>query len=93
MDKELRSRLAATATSDPADYSWSSSESRWRSFVYALTGIAWMLRFQANTRIMGAATVAVLIAGWQADIDALRWAVSDSRGSTGLDRRVHQRGD
>jgi len=74
-DKKLRQRLAATANSDPADYSWSTSESRWRSVAYALTGIAWMLRFQANTRIMSAATVAVLIAGWQAEIDAMRWAV------------------
>lgn len=34
-----------------------------------------MLRFQTNTRIMGAATVALLIAGWWTGIDTLRWAV------------------
>ena len=75
MDKELRRRLQATATTDPADYSWSGSESRWRSFAYALAGMAYMLRFQTNTRIMSAATVAVLITGWWTGIDALRWAV------------------
>ena len=75
MDKQLRRRLAATANTDPADYSWSSSESRWRSFAYALAGIAYMLRIQTNTRIIGAATVAVMIAGWWTEIDALRWAV------------------
>ena len=75
MDKELQQRLAATANNDPAKYSWRSSDSRWRSFIFALAGVAWMLRFQTNTRVMGAATVIVLIAGWQADIDALHWAV------------------
>lgn len=75
MDKELRRRLEATANTDPAKYSWSASETRWRSFIYALAGIAHMLRFQTNTRIMGAATVAVVIAGWWTEIDALRWAV------------------
>ncbi|MYD11557.1 MAG: diacylglycerol kinase family protein [Chloroflexi bacterium] len=75
MDSELRQRLAATADADPAQHSWSSSESRWRSFTYALAGIVYMLRFQANTRIMAAATVALLIAAWQADIDAPGWAV------------------
>jgi diacylglycerol kinase len=42
---------------------------------YALAGISYMLRSQTNTRIMGAATVAVLIAGCWIGIDALRWAV------------------
>lgn len=75
MDKQLRRRLEATANSDPAEYSWSESESRWRSFAYALAGIVYMLRFQPNTRIMAAATVAVFLAGWWVEIDALRWAV------------------
>ena len=75
MDKRLRRRLEATANSDPAEHSWSVSESRWRSFTYALAGIVYMLRFQPNTRIMAAATVAVFLAGWLAEIDALRWAV------------------
>lgn len=75
MDKELRRRLKAAANTDPADYSWSGSESRWQSFAYALAGIAHMLRFQTNTRIMGAATVAVLFTGFWTGIDALRWAV------------------
>lgn len=75
MDEELRRRLKTTANADPADYSWSCSDSRWRSFAYALAGITHMLRFQTNTRIMGAATVAVLIAGFWTGIDALRWAI------------------
>lgn len=75
MDKELRQRLAATANADAAKHSWSRSDSRWRSFAFALAGIVYMLRSQVNTRIMGAASAVVLLAGWQAEIDALRWAV------------------
>lgn len=75
MDKELRRQQHKTANTNPADYSWSSSQSRWRSFVFAWAGIAYMLRFQMNTRIMGVATAAVLIAGCWTGIDALRWAV------------------
>lgn len=75
MAKQLRRRLEATANADPAKYSWSKSESRRRSFAYALAGLAWMLRFQPNTRIMGAATAMVVLAGCWVGIDALRWAV------------------
>ena len=75
MDEELRRRLHKTANTNPAEYSWSSSRSRWRSFVYAWAGIVYMLRFQKNTRIMGAATAAVILSGSWAGIDALRWAV------------------
>lgn len=75
MDKRLRRRLRATANTDPADFSWTGSESRWRSFAYALAGIGYMLRSQTNTRIMGTATIAVLIAGCWIGIDALRWAI------------------
>ncbi len=75
MDKRLLRRLRATANVKPVDYSWASSESRWRSFAYALAGIGYMLRSQANTRIMGAATVAVLIAGCWTGLDALRWSI------------------
>ena len=74
MDEELRRRLRATAETDPADFRWAGGESRWRSFTYALAGIAYVLRTQANTRIMGAATIAVVIAGWWAGIGALHWA-------------------
>lgn len=75
MAKQARRRLQAAANTDPADYSWTSSESRWRSFLYALAGIAHMLRFQPNTRIMVAATGAVLIAGWWVEIGASSWAI------------------
>ncbi len=75
MDEELRRRRHATANTNPSEYSWSTSQSRWRSLAYAWSGIAYMLRFQKNTRIMGAATAAVLIAGCWTGIDALRWAV------------------
>ena len=75
MDKPQRRQLNPTANTDPGEYSWTTSESRWHSFGYALAGITYMLRYQSNTRIMGAATVAVLIIGWWTGIDALRWAV------------------
>ncbi len=75
MDEELRRRLQATANAEPADYSWAGSESRWRSFTYALAGIVYVLRTQTNTRIMSAATIAVVVAGWWVGIDGLRWAV------------------
>ena len=71
----MRRRLKSTANTDPTDYSWSRGQSRWRSFAFALAGCAYMLRYQKNTRIMAAATAAVLIAGWWLGIDALRWAV------------------
>lgn len=75
MDKQIWRRPQATANTDPAEYSWSISRSRWRSLGYALSGIVYMLRFQKNTRIMSAASGVVIVIGWWAGLDSLRWAV------------------
>ena len=75
MDSDAQRGQKAAGSADPAEYSWSSSQSRWSSFNFALAGIVHMARYQKNTRIMGPATAAVILAGWWAGIDAMRWAV------------------
>ncbi len=75
MIKALWSQLREVAAIDPAQHSWSTSDSRLRSFGYALAGCAHMLHHQKNTRIMVAATVTVFAAGWWIRIDTMQWSI------------------
>ena len=75
MTRGLWNQLREAAEINPAEHSWSTSDSRLRSFGYALAGCAHMLHHQKNTRIMTAATLAVVAAGWWIGIDAMQWSI------------------
>ena len=51
------------------------SVNRISSFRYALSGCAYMLRYQKNTRIMSASTIAVVVVGLWLGIGAMDWAL------------------
>lgn len=72
--KQVGRRRRSETLMDPAALSYKSSSSRWQSFSFALSGCAYMLRRQKNTRIMTLVTCAVLGTGWCLGIDADSWA-------------------
>ncbi len=67
--------VAETLGTDPRDYSPVISDSRWASFRYALSGWAYMLRYQKNTRLQAAASAIVLLVGLWLEITPGEWAV------------------
>ncbi len=71
----MREKNARTHRTDPAHYSPIVSGSRAESFRYALSGWAYMLRYQKNTRIQAAATLLVIAFGLWLGLAPLEWAV------------------
>lgn len=67
-------QLRGSAQMDPAHYSATTSRNRLRSFGYALSGCAYMLRYQKNTRILLAATLAVPAVSLWLGIETDDWA-------------------
>ncbi|MCY3779145.1 MAG: diacylglycerol kinase family protein [Chloroflexi bacterium] len=70
----MERRQQSVTLKDPAAFSTKASSSRLQSFSFALSGCAYMLRHQKNTRIMTLVTCAVLGTGWWLGIDADSWA-------------------
>ena len=69
--KRLFDALTSTMRINPNHYSaLSNSPNRAQSLGYALAGWLYMLRHQKNTRIMGAATVAVMALALLLQVDA-----------------------
>ncbi len=60
---------------NPEMYSPVVSTSRLASFKYALSGWLYMLRYQKNTRIQAAVSVAVVVLGLWLQISLLEWAI------------------
>lgn len=74
--KKVLDALTSTMKINPNQYSaLSNSPNRVQSLGYALAGWLYMLRHQKNTRLMSAATLAVLIVGLWLEIDVQGWAV------------------
>lgn len=73
--KRLRRDPPHAAELDPAAHSYRASSSRWQSLGYAISGCAYMLRYQKNTRIMSIASIAVWGTGTWLGIDASSWAM------------------
>ncbi|MCY3834424.1 MAG: diacylglycerol kinase family protein [Chloroflexi bacterium] len=74
MTEGERRQLRSSPQIDPSQYSATTSSSRLHSFGYALSGCAYMLFHQKNTRILLAATLAVLAVGLWLGIETDDWA-------------------
>lgn len=74
MTRSMR-RQAHNAAADPNRYSPTTSPNRVRSLGFAIAGCAYMLRYQQNTRILLAATAAVIPLATALGIDVLQWAI------------------
>jgi diacylglycerol kinase len=61
MIKEWLESVTSTARINPEEYAAKVSRNRLSSFGYALAGWLYMLRRQKNTRIMSAASIAIMI--------------------------------
>ncbi len=75
MFSRLRQAWGRGQRADPRLHSPMTSESRGDSLAYALTGCAYMLRHQKNTRIMLLASATVVAAGIWLEIALRDWAI------------------
>ncbi len=75
MTSQLRRQVKGALEADPNAYGMPSSANRFRSFAYALSGCAYMLRYQKNTRIMLAATALVVMLGLWLELDFRDWSL------------------
>ncbi|MEM6283286.1 MAG: diacylglycerol kinase family protein [Chloroflexota bacterium] len=63
--EQIVQSLTSTAKIDPNDYALKTSNNRVDSLGYALAGWLYMLRWQRNTWLMGAATpIVIVLAAW-----------------------------
>ena len=60
---------------DPAAHSPVVSANRWRSFMYAIAGCRYMLRYQKNTRIQLLATFIVVLLAFWLEVSPKEWAL------------------
>ena len=75
MNEFKERQILRSAQIDPTRYSAKTSGNRLRSFGYALSGCAYMLRDQKNTRVQLAATLAAIAAGVWLGIGRHEWAL------------------
>ena len=75
MTRRVWRQIRDAANTDPSQYSPATSPDRAVSFAYAAAGCAYMLRHQKNTRIMSAATLAVLALSAWLGIEPDQWAI------------------
>ena len=73
MASQERRQVKRALDTDPSAYAMMTSANRFRSFSYAVSGCAYMLRYQKNTRIMLAATVLVVIFGLWLELGLRDW--------------------
>ncbi len=75
MASQPRRQAEGALETDPNEYGMPPSANRVRSFAYALSGCAYMLRCQKNTRIMLAATALVVAVGLWLELDVRDWSL------------------
>lgn len=75
MGKSLWEEIKNTRQTDPNQYAYKVSESRWSSFIYALAGFGYMFRWQRNIRILTLITPVVFIMGLWLRISLVEWAI------------------
>ena len=75
MAKRLVDELASAVRVDPSNYSAVTSKNRLNSFMFALSGCLYMLRYQKNTRILGLASILVMILALWLQVAATQLAV------------------
>ena len=75
MAKRLVDELASAVRVDPSNYSAVTSKNRLNSFMFALSGCLYMLRYQKNTRILGLASILVIILALWLQVAATQLAV------------------
>jgi diacylglycerol kinase (ATP) len=67
--------IQATLSVNPDDFSPITSQSRLKSFRYALAGWLYMLRYQKNTRIQAVVSVLIFFLGLWVGLHPLEWAI------------------
>ena len=75
MAKRLVDELASAVRVDPSNYSAVTSKNRLNSFMFALSGCLYMLRYQKNTRILGLASILVIILALWLQVAATQLAI------------------
>ncbi|MCI0708718.1 MAG: diacylglycerol kinase family protein [Chloroflexi bacterium] len=75
MGKSLWEEIKSARQTDPNQYAYKVSESRWSSFIYALAGFGYMFRWQRNVRLLTLITPIVFMMGLWLSISLVEWAI------------------